>query len=370
MQYVSYGKTGLTVSRFGLGCMRFPSDMNEAIAMVRYALDNGVNYLDTAYIYKNSEFILGKALKDGYRKKAIVATKSPMWQIRKHADFEKYLDEELIRLGVDYIDVYILHNLGHDNWKRIQMHDGLTFLDKMIQKGKIKHKGFSFHGSSSSFKEIVDSFNWDMTLIQLNILDEHYQAGIEGLKFAHEKDMAVVIMEPLRGGHLVNNVPDEVNRLINEYHEHRPLVEWCFRWLYSMPEVTCILSGVNSLKQLKQNIEIFSHAQYNAMSGSELEFIKKIKAIYESKNTVNCTGCGYCMPCPSNVAIPEIFRLYNSLNLMKEHWVDKEMYRENLMPEEKGANRCVECGICTSLCPQGIKIPDMLKLAHQHLLDK
>ncbi len=368
MQYVDYGKTGLKVSRFGLGCMRFPSDRKEAIKMVRYALDNGVNYLDTAYIYGDSEVVTGKALKDGYREKAILATKNPTWKVKKHADFEKYLDEELRRLGVDCIDVYLLHNLGHNNWKRIQRYDGLTFLDKMVQKGKIRHKAFSFHGTVEAFKNIVDSFDWEMTQIQLNILDDAYQAGIEGLKYASGKGMAVVIMEPLRGGHIIDVVPDEVHALINSYPEKRPFIEWCFRWLYNMPEVTCVLSGTGTLDQLKQNIEIFNHAETDVMSDSDLNLIKKIKALYEAKNSINCTGCRYCMPCPANVAIPEIFRLYNSTKLMASHWVDREMYRDNLVPEKKGADQCIECGACMSHCPQGIQIPEKLKEAHRFLM--
>lgn len=367
MQYAAYGKTGLKVSRFGLGCMRFPSDEKKAVEMVRYALDNGVNYLDTAYIYEGSEVLTGKALRDGYRDKAILATKNPIWKIRKHADFEKYLDEELKRLGVECIDVYLLHNLGHDNWKKVKQHDGFTFLDKMIQKGKIRHKAFSFHGTLEAFKEIVDSYDWEMAQIQLNILDDNYQAGIEGLKYASGKGMAVVIMEPLRGGHLINNVPPEASELIENYPDKRSLTEWCFRWLYNMPEVTCVLSGTNNLEQLRQNIDIFSKAECNVMSDPELQLIQKIKAAYKAKDSIDCTGCRYCMPCPANVSIPDIFKLYNSSILMRTHWVDKEMYNDNLIPEGKSAENCVECGACMTHCPQGINIPEKLKLAHRSL---
>jgi predicted aldo/keto reductase-like oxidoreductase len=242
MEYKQYGKTGMKVSRFGLGCMRFPTDEKEAIEMVRYAIDNGVNYLDTAYMYKESERITGEALKNGYRNKTYLATKSPIWNITKHEDFEKYLDEELVRLGTDHIDVYLLHNMNHDNWEKVERFDGLTFLDKMVEKGKINHKAFSIHNTLKAFKKIVDSFDWDMTQIQLNILDEEQQVGVEGLKYAANKNIATVIMEPLRGGFLLNNIPKEVHDLINQYPEKRSLVEWCFRWLYNMPEVSLILS--------------------------------------------------------------------------------------------------------------------------------
>lgn len=367
MQYVDYGKTGPKVSRFGLGCMRFPADKAEAVRMVRYALDNGVNYLDTAYVYGESEIITGEALKDGYREKAVLVTKNPVWYVEKYADFEKYLDEQLKRLGVDCIDVYLLHNLNHNNWRIVKTHDGLTFLDKMIEKGKIKHKGFSFHGTTATFKEITDAFDWEITQIQMNILDEFQQAGMEGLKYASKKGLAVVIMEPLRGGHIINNVPERVQKLVEAYPEKRTLLKWCFRWLYNMPEATVVISGTNSIGQLRQNIEIFDKAESNVMSQSDLEFIRNIREAFEENKSIGCTGCRYCMPCPNNVDIPEIFKLYNSMSIMKTHWVDKEMYAMNIAASGMGADRCIECGICLTHCPQGLDIPERLKEAHKGL---
>jgi uncharacterized protein len=367
MQYVDYGKTGLKVSRFGLGCMRYPSDEADAINMVRYALDHGVNYLDTAYIYGESETVTGRALKDGYRKKAVLVTKNPVWEINSHQDFEKYLDIQLKRLGTDCIDVYLLHNMEHNNWLKVKKYDGFTFLDKMIQKGKILHKAFSFHGTVDAFKEVVDAFDWEMAQIQLNILDEFQQAGVEGLNYAAAKGMPVVIMEPLRGGHIINNVPPEVNKLVESYPEKRSLLEWSFRYLYDKPEATVILSGTNNIDQLKKNIEIFENAKSNVLSDEDKAFIANIRKAFEAKASIGCTGCKYCMPCPSKVNIPEIFKLYNSYSLMKSHWVDKEMYKNNIMPAGMGADQCTECGICMTHCPQGLHIPEELKTAHDGL---
>lgn len=364
MQYTHLGKTGLTVSRFGLGCMRFPEKEADAIEMVRYALDHGVNYLDTAYMYKNSEIITGKALRDGYRQKTVIATKSPIWKIKKHADFEAFLDEELVRLGTDYIDIYLLHNMNHGNWETVNKFDGLTFIDKMVQKGKIRHKAFSIHGTLPAFKKVVDAFDWEMAQIQLNILDETQQVGVEGLKYATGKGIAAVIMEPLRGGYLLNNVPDEVTDLIQSYPEKRSLVEWCFRWLYNMPEVSVILSGTSTLDQLKENLRIFEQAKAGVMSEVDLNLIRQIRAVYESKRSIGCTTCRYCLPCPQNVNIPEIFRLYNSHQIMKDHWVDKGMYKDNLIPSGTSADQCIDCGICQEQCPQSLDIPALLKKVH------
>ncbi|WP_407313081.1 aldo/keto reductase [Desulfosporosinus sp. SB140] len=366
MNYIQYGKTGLKVSKFGLGCMRFPKDEKEAIEMVRYAIDNGVNYLDTAFVYQDSEIITGKAMRNGYRNKIYLATKSPIWNITKHEDFEKYLDQELMRLETDHIDVYLLHNMNPGNWEAVKKYDGFTFLDKMIEKGKIGHKGFSIHNSLTAFKEVVDSFDWEMAQIQLNILGETMQAGVEGLRYAANKGLAVVIMEPLMGGYLLNNVPAEVDELIRSHPEKRSLVEWCFRWLYNMPETSVILSGTSSLAQLRENLRIFDHATPNVMSGEDQEFIHKIRDAFEAKKSIGCTGCWYCMPCPHGVAIPEVFKLYNSYQLMNDPH-DRLMYQSRIVPFGSGADQCLSCGICAQHCPQGLKIPELLKTVHEEL---
>jgi Predicted oxidoreductases of the aldo/keto reductase family len=338
--------------------------------MVRYAIDHGVNYLDTAYVYQNSEIITGKALRDGYRNKTYLATKSPLWNVEKYDDFEKYLDEQLQRLGTDYIDVYLLHNLNPGHWEKVRKFDGLTFLDKMIQKGKIRHKAFSIHSTFQAFRDIVDAFDWEMAQIQLNILDEHQQVGIEGLKYAASKKIAVNIMEPLRGGYLLNNIPTEAQRLIAQHPQKRSFVEWCFRWLYNMPEIAVILSGTSTLEQLKDNLRIFEHSAANVMTEEDQKLIEAIRAIFEAKKSIGCTGCQYCLPCPQNVSIPAIFKLYNSYQLVKPHVIDRIMYQNSLVPAGIGADQCVSCGICMQHCPQELKIPDLLARVHEEFMKK
>ncbi len=367
MKYAAYGKTGLQVSRFGLGCMRFPQEEQEAIRMVRYAIDHGVNYLDTAYAYQNSETITGKALKDGYRDKAYLATKCPVWNVTKHSDFEKYLDEELMRLGTDHIDVYLLHNMTNAHWEIVKKYDGFSFLDNMVRKGKILHKAFSIHNTLPAFKEIVDAYDWEMVQIQLNILDETQQVGVEGLMYAADKDLAVVVMEPLRGGYLLTNVPEEVKALIEAYPEKRPLVEWCFRWLYNMPEVSVILSGTSSMEQLKENLRIFEQAEPMVMSIEDQKLVQRIQEAYEAKKSIGCTGCKYCMPCPKGVEIPEIFKVYNSHQVTRPHTIDKYVYQNIILSSGAGGDRCVNCGACAKHCPQSLKIPELLKIAHAEL---
>jgi predicted aldo/keto reductase-like oxidoreductase len=369
MEYTMLGKTNLQVSRFGLGCMRFPEKKADAIGMVRYAIDHGVNYLDTAYVYQDSEVITGEALRDGYRNRIILTTKSPIWNIQKAADFEKYLDEELRRLGTDYIDMYLLHNMNPVNWEKVKRFDGLSFLDKMIEKGKIRHKGFSIHNTTAAFKEIADVFDWEMAQIQLNILGETYQVGMEGLKYGASKGLGMVIMEPLRGGSIVNNIPKEVSALLDEFPEKRSLVEWCFRWLYNMSEVSIILSGTSSLEQLKDNLRIFDTSKPNSMSGQEMELIRAIQEMYAAKMGVGCTGCKYCMPCPRGINIPEVFQLYNQYHLFNRPMGDSILYKRNMVELGAGADQCINCGNCTKHCPQQLEIPELMGKVHRELME-
>jgi predicted aldo/keto reductase-like oxidoreductase len=368
MEYTMLGNTGLQVSRFGLGCMRFPANKEEAIKMVRYAIDNGVNYLDTAYVYGDSEVITGEALQNGYRQKIILATKSPIWNIQSHSDFEKYLDEELIRLKTDYIDMYLLHNMNPGNWEKVKKIDGLGFLDKMIAKGKIRHKGFSIHNTTAAFKEIADTFDWEMAQIQLNILGETYQVGLEGLKYGANKGFGMVIMEPLRGGSITSNIPDEVKTLLNEYPEKRSLVEWCFRWLYNMSEVSIILSGTGTMEQLKDNLRIFEESKPNSMSEKDMELIHSIQNMYAAKMGVSCTGCKYCMPCPQGIHIPEIFQMYNQYQFFNKPEGDSILYKRNMVELGIGADQCINCGNCKEHCPQQLDIPELMKKVHQELM--
>ncbi|MFO7295276.1 MAG: aldo/keto reductase [Clostridia bacterium] len=381
MYYREFGNLGFKISTFGIGCMRLPLkvqpdgstdqsliDEEEAIKMIRYAIDHGVNYIDTAYPYHggNSEILVGKALKDGYREKVKVATKLPIWKVESYEDCEKFLDEQLSKLQVDYIDFYLLHALSQDRWEKVKKFDVLKFLDKAVEAGKIKYPGFSFHDELPVFKSIIDAYDWKMCQIQLNFLDENYQAGVEGMRYAASKGIPVVIMEPLKGGRLAHNIPRDIQELWNSFHIKRSPVEWAFRWLYNFPEVTVILSGVSTMEQLKENIEIFKNAAPNSMTEEELDLVRRVKAAYESKIKVSCTSCNYCMPCPSGINIPRIFSLYNNASMYDDIAGQSKEYKK-LIEENADASHCVECGQCESACPQSIPIIEKLKEAHEVL---
>jgi predicted aldo/keto reductase-like oxidoreductase len=347
--------------------MRFPEGRGDAVRMVRYAIDNGVNYLDSAYVYKDSEVITGEALRDGYRGRVVLATKSPIWNVERHADFERFLDEELRRLGTDYIDMYLLHNMNPGNWEKVRRLDGLGFLDRMVEKGKIRHKGFSIHNTVAAFREIADAFDWEMAQIQLNILGETYQVGLEGLAYGAKRGLGMVIMEPLRGGSIVSNVPDEVGALLEGFPERRSLAEWCFRWLYNMSEVSVILSGTSNLEQLKDNLRIFERSGPGLMSGEEMGLIRSIQDVYEAKMGIGCTGCRYCMPCPQGINIPEVFQLYNQYSLFNKPLGDSIIYRRNMVELGIGADQCAGCGNCKLHCPQQLDIPELMRKVHGEL---
>lgn len=371
MQYIKFGKQDFSVSRFGMGCMRMPSkivsegkrkiDEDESIKMIRYAIDRGVNYFDTAYAYGDSELVVGKALSEGYREKVKLATKLPSWEIKSYDDFNKYLDEQLKRLQVECIDIYLLHAMRQTFWENFKKLDVFKFLDEAKKQGKIVCAGFSFHDQLSLFKEIVDSYNWDMCQIQLNYLDEHMQAGLEGLHYSASKGLPVVIMEPLKGGSLVNNLPNEVTELLKEDGSGINPVRLALRYLYSLPEATVILSGVSSMEQLKEDIEIFNSMPSGPLNDKELMLVNRVKDLLKSKIVIGCTGCGYCMPCPSGVAIPDLFKSYNDVHMFNQLKLSKIFYKDVFTNGKKDASQCTECGQCEEKCPQRLEIIQGLK---------
>lgn len=360
MEYIEFGKTGMRTSRFGLGCMRLPAENEKSTEIIRYAIDHGVNYLDTAWMYPGSEEKVGRALYGGYRDRVYIVTKCPMIFVNSYEDMEKYLDEELKRLRTDYVDMYLLHNLSPAVWEKTRKYDAFDFLDDMQRKGKILHRGFSLHNTFSALKEIISAFDWEMAQIQLNILDEEVQAGgAAGVRYAANHGLPVTIMEPLRGGSLLSNLSEEAKRLVSGHTQRRSFTEWAFRWLYSMPEVSVILSGVSTLDQLKENLNIFESSAPNVMRAEDLELIAKLRRTFEEQQLIGCTECKYCLPCPKSVMIPEIFRMYNSYMRTKDESI-REIYR----PWERNASKCVSCHLCERHCPQGLKIAELLKEVH------
>jgi predicted aldo/keto reductase-like oxidoreductase len=379
MKYMPYGKTGLKVSRFGFGCMRFPRktqgdeqviDQDEVNRMIAYALEKGVNYFDTAYVYGGSEVSVGKAFKElnVKREDVIIVSKNPVFKAETREDLDKFLDEELERLQTDYIDVYFLHALNRSRWNHCQELDALKFLEEKKAEGKIRHAGFSFHGDVDTFEEIVDAWDWDIAQVQMNFLDTKHQAGMQGMKYAAAKGMAVVVMEPLRGGALVQNLPSSVEKAYGDFPFKRTPAEWAFRYLIDMDEPASILSGVSTMEQLKENIEIFSTSEPGCMTSEEKALIEEVTTYYKGNNNIGCTRCGYCMPCPHGVNIPEVFQLWNDCTMEDYVGHARFQYGNSILKQDKtGADRCTECGECEPKCPQNLHIIDGLKKAHIEL---
>lgn len=375
MKYRRFGKYNIEISALGFGCMRFPTldgdegkiDEDKAISMLRYAIDNGVNYIDTAYPYHKgtSEITVGKALKDGYRDKVMLATKCPVWLIKTQDDFDKYLNEQLEKLQTDHIDMYLLHALSKERFNNLKNMQFDKFLDKAISDGRIKYAGFSFHDELDVFKEIVDSYSWSFCQIQYNFMDTNYQAGSEGLKYAASKDLAVVIMEPLKGGKLAKTPPKEVQEVWNSCDTKRSPAEWALKWIWNHPEVTTILSGMSTMEQVVENINIADTAVANSLTLHELELVDIAKAKYNQLIKVDCTACQYCMPCPFNVNIPGNFSLYNNAHMYNDAKNLSKIYSENT-PENNRAGSCKECGACETKCPQKLPIRKHLKEVHQY----
>lgn len=367
MQYRYFTKDNLMVSTLGFGCMRFPVvdedngkiDYDKAIDMLRYSIDNGVNYIDTAYNYHggNSEVFLAEALKDGYREKVYIADKNPVWLVEEYEDFERLLDEQLEKLNVDYIDFYLLHSLHKKSWNKIVSLGVFDFIEEAKKKGKIKYMGFSFHDEFSLFKEIVDSYDWDFCQIQLNYMDRDFQAGLKGLDYAASKNLSVVIMEPIKGGKLANS-PKEVLDIFDENHIKRSPAEWALKYMYDFPEIAVILSGMSTMDHVKENIKVASDD--SKLTEEELDIIDRVTAVYKEKIKVDCTTCRYCLPCPFNVAIPDIFQNYNDVYVYDRLEYSKSNYK-HLVENEKDSSMCTECGECEAICPQNLEIIQYLK---------
>lgn len=369
MIYNNFGEQDWKTSILGLGCMRLPvidgdsENINEekAIELIRYAVDNGINYLDTAWPYHggNSEELVGKALSDGYREKVKLATKLYTPGVESIEDCDYYLNEQLERLQTDHIDLYLLHALNRKYWENYKSVNITKWLEEKKEEGKINNIGFSFHDSYDLFEEIIDYFDWDFCQIQYNYLDTEFQAGKKGLKYAKDKGIAVVIMEPLRGGTLAKTPPAEVKNILDKSNNERNAVEWSLQWLWDQEKVDVVLSGMSTMRQLKENIELASKADQNRLNEKEMNLIKKARRKFLDIFPVACTGCNYCIPCPEGVAIPNVFSLYNEAQIYDEYDENKKRYFR--MSESSRADNCIECGQCEEACPQNLEIIDYLK---------
>lgn len=341
-------------------------DEKKAIDMIHAAIEGGVNYIDTAYPYHNgeSELIVGKAL-EGYRDRVFVATKLPSWLITKREEMDTYLDEQLSRLNTDYIDFYLLHGLGGETWANLTRLGVLDFLDEARKDGRIKYPAFSFHDQFPVFQEIVDAYEWTFAQIQYNYMDEHYQAGTQGLEYASERGLGVVVMEPLRGGLLSGDIP-----LIHQYLLDAPVrrtpSEWGLRWVWNHPEVTVVLSGMSAMEQVKENLASTDQGLPDSLSVEELSVIEKMRDTFASRTKISCTGCRYCMPCPNNVEIPDCFTYYNQAYTYDAKEKAQGVYLWALNGVFSGgipgyASCCIECGECEDKCPQKLPIREYLK---------
>lgn len=372
MQFRPFGKLGWQVSALGFGCMRFPTtdgkqispniDEPEAIRMLRHAIDSGVNYVDTAYVYHDgrSEVVLGKALRDGYREKVNLSTKLPTWMVNDPTDFNRFLNEQLTRLRTNHIDCYLIHALNHSRWHdHVLKHCVLDQAAKALADGRIRHLGFSFHDDFSVFEEILNSTDlWSFCQLQYNYMDIENQAGMRGVQLAASKGLAVIVMEPLLGGRLANP-PEDIRHTFQRFPAQHSPVEWALEWLWDQPEVAVVLSGMSAMRQVEENLKAASNSRVRAFGLAERDLIARVRELYRTRTAIPCTKCGYCMPCPNGVHIPNNFDIYNYAHLYDDVENARFKYQVFLTEDERAA-ACIDCDVCEGECPQNIPISDWM----------
>ena len=368
-------KYGNSISVLGYGCMRFPRangqiDREAAQRQILAAIEGGVNYFDTAYIYPGSEAVLGEILeRTRKREEVYIASKLPHYLVRKPEQMEKIFSEELRRLRTDHIDYYLMHMLTDTvAWERMKSLGVEEWLAEKQSSGAIRQVGFSYHGGTETFCQLLDAREWDFCQVQYNYMDEHSQAGRRGMQYAHAKGIPVIIMEPLRGGKLVRRLPQEAKDIFAAYPVQHTPAQWAFRWLWNQPEVTCVLSGMNSEEMIRENVEAAASAQAGELGAEEEAMLRRVSEAINARMKVGCTGCGYCMPCPHHVDIPGTFAAYNrrysegKLAALREYLMCTAMRREST-----AASNCVRCGKCEQHCPQHIEIRKQLEQARREL---
>ncbi|MCL2055156.1 MAG: aldo/keto reductase [Oscillospiraceae bacterium] len=369
MQYRKDNKSGNELSALGLGCMRFPQksgriDMEETERIIKNALERGINYFDTAYIYSGSEAALGSILhQNSLREKAYIATKMPLFLCKKPSDFDKFFNTQLERLKTDYIDYYFMHMLTcPTQWEALKSMGVEKWLDEKKREGKIKNIGFSFHGKKDDFTALIDAYPWEFCMIQYNYCNINYQAGMEGLKYAHSKGLPVIVMEPLLGGRLADGLPPKAEELFKKTNAALTPAAWALRWLWEQPEVTVVLSGMGSMAQLDENVKTAEASSIGMLTADEREAYSQAIEIFNESYKIPCTGCNYCMPCPLGVNIPGCFSAYNSSYAIgKKTGMQQYMTGTNITSKTPSyAGLCKKCGKCEKHCPQSIKVAEAM----------
>jgi len=380
MLYRELGKTKEKVSLLGFGAMRLPTvksnadiDKKEASEMLRYGIENGINIIDTAYSYHGSklgdkgksESFIGDFLKENsYRDDVLISTKSPSWLIEKHSDFEYYFNQQLKDLKTDYVDIYLLHSLTESDWAKVHNLDVLDFLDDCLASGRVGHVGFSSHTEIDYVIEILDEYpKWEVVLTQMNYLDEYYQSGVMGLDYFKDQNIGSMVMEPLRGGRLIQNIPQSVQDLWNLSEVKRTPLQWAFQYLFNRDDVDCVLSGMNSLNQVRENVKIAS--AIDVISENDQELIREVAREYRTYIGNDCTRCGYCMPCPYGVDIINCFTEYNIAHMMNNPKASAMQYF-SLIGDDARADSCIKCGECENICPQMLNIADELEKVNEY----